>query len=81
MKRGSITHRVAIGAALSVLAPLAAAAKEIFSFERGGNHDLFRPRREAGATGPARTSRRTASMDKRDAVKRRNVLRNRRAHR
>lgn len=76
-----LNRLIAIGAGLAVLAPMAHATKAIMNFTRPqGVRDLFRASREAGGTGRQRTSHRTVSMDKRDAAKRRNVLRNRMAH-
>lgn len=69
---------LAIAAGLSVLAPMARAAKAILAYERP--RDMFNVN-ASGARGGDRSSHRTAAMDKRDAVKRRNVLRNRKAHR
>lgn len=69
---------VAIG--LAVLAPMAAAARNIMGYTRPSVRDMFHTT-QSGARGGGRSSSRTASMDKRDAVKRRNVLRNRKAHR
>lgn len=67
-----------IAAAMAAMAPLAQATKDILDFKP------LRTRKIANRYGAEvrahRTSSRAAAMDRRDAVKRRNVLRNRRAH-
>lgn len=83
MSRGisNASRFLAIAAGLHVLAPMAKAAKEIMSFQRGNRlRDLMRADRYGEEVRTHRTSHRTVAMDRRAAAKRRNVLRNRRAH-